>query len=112
MWRRWCARRSTARSAELTASPRSKTSARPAGAPGVKRLAAERCFGAIIDVQEFFLSQVGGRLVRSRIESNVANLARLLGYFRIPLVVTLERPVHYKGVLPKSIKRHLGDGAG
>jgi nicotinamidase-related amidase len=95
-----------------SASTRSKTSDRRASAGGVKRLAAGRCFGAIIDVQEFFLSQVGGRLARSRIESNVANLVRLLGYFRIPLVVTLERPVHYKGALPKSIKRHLDDGAG
>jgi nicotinamidase-related amidase len=94
-----------------SASTRSKTSDRRADTGGVKRLAAERCFGAIIDVQDFFLSQVGGRLARSRIESNVANLARLLGYFRIPLVVTLERPIHYKGALPKGIKRHLGDGA-
>jgi len=77
----------------------------------VKRIVPDECFGAIIDVQEFFLSQLGDRRVRSRIEVNTINLARLLGYFHIPLVVTLERPVYYKGQLPKALKRQLGDRA-
>jgi isochorismate hydrolase len=77
----------------------------------VKRIVPDYCWGAIIDLQEFFLSQVGNRLVRSRIETNTMNFARLLGYFRIPIVVTLERPIHYKGSLPKGLKKHLGDRA-
>ena len=76
----------------------------------VKRIAPDQCFGAIIDVQEFFLAQLDRR-VRSRIETNTANLVRLLGYFRIPIVVTLERPVERKGVLPDKIGKHLGDRA-
>jgi len=76
-----------------------------------KRISPDHCCGAIIDVQEFFLSQVGNRLVRSRIETNTMNFARLLGYFRVPIVVTLERPIYGKGSLPKGIKRHLGDRA-
>ena len=77
----------------------------------VKRIIPDQCCGALVDVQEFFLSQVGNRLVRSRIEANMTNLARLLGYFRIPIVVTLERPVYYKGALPKGLKKQLDDGA-
>jgi Isochorismatase family len=77
----------------------------------VKRISRDHCWGAIIDVQEFFLSQVGNRLLRSRIEKNTMNFARLLGYFRVPIVATLERPIYDKGPLPKGIKRCLGDGA-
>src|SRR3984893_11600483 len=73
-----------------------------------KRIVPDHCFGAIIDVQEFFLSQVGGRL-RPKIETNTKNFARLLGYFRVPIVVTLERPVEQKGSLPKAICNHLDD---
>ena len=76
-----------------------------------KRIIPDHCFGAIIDVQEFFLAQVGSRLVRSRIEKNMMNFGRLLGYFRVPLVVTLERPLYYKGSLPRGLKRQLGNGA-
>jgi nicotinamidase-related amidase len=75
-----------------------------------KRIVRERCCGVIVDVQEFFLSQVDKRL-RSRIEANARNLVRLLGHFRIPTIVTLERPVDRKGSLPREIGRHLGDRA-
>jgi nicotinamidase-related amidase len=67
--------------------------------------------GAIIDVQEFFLSQAGNRLFRSRIETNTGNFARLLGYFKVPIVATLERPVDDKGQLPKRIQAQLGSQA-
>ena len=77
--------------------------------PG-KRIAVDDCWGAIIDYQEFFLSQTENRL-RARIRANARNLVRLLGYFRIPIVATLERPVYRKGSLPKEIKAHLGDQA-
>lgn len=76
----------------------------------VKRIAADDCWGAIIDYQEFFLSQAKNRL-RSRIRANTMNFVRLLGYFRIPLVVTLERPIYRKGSVPKEISAHLSDRA-
>ena len=78
--------------------------------PAVKRIAADRCCGVIIDLQDFFLSQVDRRL-GSRIKTNTGNLVRLFNYFRIPIVVTLERPVDFKGLLPKEIGKHLGDRA-
>src|SRR2546423_2222740 len=71
-----------------------------------RRIAASDCLGMIIDVQEFFLSQVDRRL-RSRLKNNIRNFARLLRYFRVPTVVTLERPVEHKGSLPKEIGKHL-----
>jgi nicotinamidase-related amidase len=67
-----------------------------------------RCCGVIIDLQEFFLSQVGKQL-RSRIKTNTRNFARLLAYFAIPTVVTLERPLDQKGSCPKEINKYLGD---
>ena len=73
--------------------------------PMIKRIVADRCWAALIDVQEFFLSGVSDS--RSRVETNTANFARLLGYFRIPTIVTLERPLHDKGPLPKQIKNEL-----
>jgi isochorismate hydrolase len=73
-----------------------------------KRIVRDRCWGAIIDVQEFFLAQLGDRTLRARIEANLANFARLLDYFRIPLVATLERPVHRKGRVPARLKK-LGE---
>ena len=76
----------------------------------VKRIVADRCCGVIVDVQGFFLAQVDKRL-RSRIKTNTGNLVRLLNHFRIPVVVTLERPVDLKGSLPKEIGKHLGDHA-
>ena len=42
-------------------------------------------------------------------KTNIKNFARLLGYFRIPIVATLERPVDQKGSLPKEINKHLSD---
>src|SRR5262249_28546401 len=71
-----------------------------------KRIAVDRCCGLIIDVQEFFLSQIDTRL-RSKLETNIKIFARLLGYFRAPMVATLERPVDQKGALPKEIAKHL-----
>jgi nicotinamidase-related amidase len=75
-----------------------------------KRIVPDHCLGAIIDVQGFFLSQVNKRL-RSKIRTNTKNFARLLGYFRIPVVVTHERPVDDKGTLPQEIRKRLGDRA-
>jgi nicotinamidase-related amidase len=75
-----------------------------------KRIVPDHCWGAIIDVQEFFLSQIDKRL-RSRITTNTKNFARLLGYFRVPIVATLERPVDGKGSLPEEISTHLSDMA-
>lgn len=72
-----------------------------------KRIVAGRCCGAIIDVQAFFIAQAGkGR--GPKIKANAKNFARLLGYFRIPTIVTLERPIARKGGVPPEIKRDLG----
>lgn len=76
----------------------------------VKRIASDRCCGVLIDFQGFFLAQVDKRL-RSRIKTNTSNLVRLLNYFHIPIVVTLERPVDGKGPLPKDINKHLNERA-
>jgi nicotinamidase-related amidase len=74
----------------------------------VKRIVANRCCGVIVDLQSFFLSQVDKRL-GARIKTNTGNLIRLLNHFRIPVVVTLERPVDFKGTLPKEIGKHLSE---
>jgi hypothetical protein len=71
-----------------------------------KRIAVDRCCGLIVDVQEFFLLQIDKRL-RSKLETNIKNFARLLGYFRVPMIATLERPVDQKGALPKEIDKYL-----
>jgi nicotinamidase-related amidase len=73
----------------------------------VKRIVADQCCGLIVDVQGFFLSQLDAR-ARAGIEANTANFVRLLGYFRIPLLVTLERPVDMKESLPEEIAGELG----
>ena len=75
-----------------------------------KRIGVDRCCGLIIDVQEFFLSQIDTR-PRSKLEINIKNFARLLGYFRIPMVATLERPVDQKGALPREIAKHVSEDA-
>ena len=75
-----------------------------------KRIAVDRCWGLIIDVQEFFLSQIDTSL-RSKLETNLANFARLLGYFRVPMVATLERPVDKKGALSREIAKHASGDA-
>jgi nicotinamidase-related amidase len=72
-----------------------------------KRIVSDRCCGLIVDMQGFFLSQLDAR-ARGFIEANTANLVRLLGYFRIPLVATLERPLAMKGGLPGEIEHELG----
>ena len=76
----------------------------------VKRVVASRCCGVIVDLQGFFLSQVDRRL-GARIKTNTAHLVRLLNHFQIPIVVTIERPVDFKGTLPKEIGKHLNEGA-
>jgi nicotinamidase-related amidase len=75
-----------------------------------KRIVVDQCWGLLIDVQEFFLAQTDERL-RSKIETNTKNFARLLGYFRIPMVATLERPVDQKGSLSKEIDKYLRGAA-
>jgi isochorismate hydrolase len=75
-----------------------------------KRIAVGRCWGLIIDVQGFFLSQIDTSL-RSKLETNIENFARLLGYFRVPMVATLERPVDQKGALPSEIAKHVSGNA-
>ena len=69
-----------------------------------RRIVPDHCVGAVIDVQEFFLAQLGNRAQRAKIETNLVNFARLLAYFRIPIVATLERPVFRKGRLPERLK--------
>jgi hypothetical protein len=73
----------------------------------VKRIIVESCCGAVIDYQDFFLSQVEPRR-RSKLRTNMRNFARLLSYFRVPVVATLERPVYAKGAVPDDIKPYLG----
>src|SRR5215472_2706609 len=75
-----------------------------------KRIAVDRCCGLIIDVQEFFLSQIDTSL-RSKLETNIKSFARLLGYFRVPMVATLERPVDQKGALSSEIAKHVSGDA-
>jgi isochorismate hydrolase len=75
-----------------------------------KRIVPDRCFGAVIDVQDFFLAQLGNRTLRTRIETNLLSFARLLAYFRIPMIATLERPVLRKGRVPQRL-RPLGETA-
>lgn len=72
------------------------------------QIVPSRCCGVIIDVQDFFLSQAGEG-VRCKIITNTGSFARLLAYFRIPIVVTLERPVDQKGSCPREMMKYLGD---
>ncbi len=71
-----------------------------------RRIVPDQCLGIIIDVQKFFLSQAVGRAPLTA-TLNISNFARLLGYFRIPVVVTLERPIDAKGGLPDEINGQL-----
>ncbi len=75
-----------------------------------KRIVSDQCLGLIIDVQAFFLRQVEKRR-RPKLETNISNFVCLLGHLKIPVVVTLERPVAQKGALPKWIGKHLNDPA-
>ena len=72
-----------------------------------KRIETEQCCGALIDVQRFFLSQVDKRL-RSRLTANTKNFVRLLDYFQIPLIVTIERPIDQKGRLAQGDRQAPG----
>jgi hypothetical protein len=72
-----------------------------------RRVIAESCAGAIVDVQDFFLAQLDGPDARAKMEANLVSFARLLGYFRIPIVATLERPVEFKGALPDALTAQL-----
>ncbi len=78
--------------------------------PTVKRIAADRCCGVIIDLQGYFLAQIDRRL-RSKIKTNTGNFVRLLNYFQIPIVATLERPLDIKGSMPNDIRKHLNNRA-
>lgn len=71
-----------------------------------RRIARDRCCGVIVDVQDFFLAQIDKRQ-RGRIKTNTANFVRLLNYFQIPIVLTIERPIDIKGTLPDEIGMHL-----
>jgi hypothetical protein len=71
-----------------------------------RRVLADQCLGVIIDVQDFFLAQLEPRF-QSRLKNDIKSFARLLGYFRVPILVTLERPVEQKGKLPPEIGKHL-----
>jgi len=71
-----------------------------------KYIVCDSCCAAIIDVQPLFLSKVDKRL-RAKLKTGLANFVRLLDYYNIPIVVTLERPVGEKGELPIEIKRRL-----
>jgi Isochorismatase family len=75
--------------------------------PGPKRVRLDQCCGAIIDYQDFFVAQVGPRN-RSRLRKNMHHFVRLLAYFRLPTIVTVERPVYRKGAVPEHIKAALG----
>jgi nicotinamidase-related amidase len=76
----------------------------------MNRIVVGQCCGALIDVQEFFLAQLA-EPERARIVAGSRSLVRLLGFFRIPLLVTLERPVERKGALPGEIAAQLGPRA-
>jgi len=76
----------------------------------VRRIVPDRCCAVIVDLQDFFLSQVDKRF-GFRIKANTGNLVRLLSYFQVPIVVTLERPVGLKGSLPKEIRKQLDNRA-
>jgi nicotinamidase-related amidase len=75
----------------------------------VQRIVVESCAGAVIDVQDFFLAQLEGEEARGRMEANLVNFARLLNYFRIPIIATLERPVRGKGPLPRALEAQLAE---
>ena len=73
-----------------------------------RRLDPDHCCGVIVDVQDFFLSQIDGDR-RRQILTNTRDFARLLSLFRIPVVATLEKPVETNGALPQQIGAELTD---
>jgi nicotinamidase-related amidase len=74
----------------------------------VKRIAIDKCCGVLIDYQDFFLAQTEPHL-RGRLQANTRNFVRLLGYFRIPTIATIERPIEHKGAVPEDIRACFGD---
>lgn len=72
----------------------------------VKRIAVDHCCGALIDYQDFFLGQTERR-ARSRLKANTKNFVRLLGYFKIPVIATVERSVEHKGSVPTELSAHF-----
>lgn len=72
-----------------------------------KRIDPTQCCGVVIDVQAFFLAQVERRR-RAVLTGGIGTLVRLFRHFKIPVIVTLERPLERKGLLPAEIGRHLG----
>ena len=76
-----------------------------------RRLAIDRCCGVLVDVQGAFLDQLDAPR-RDTIIRDTTNFARLLGFYKVPVVVTSEQPVDQKGTLPQEIAQHLGDLAG
>ena len=75
-----------------------------------KRLLIDQCCGVLLDIQDYFLDQLNTRR-RNKIVRDTTNFARLLGYYRIPVVVTSEQPIDQKGSLPREIAEHLSDPA-
>ena len=73
-----------------------------------KRLVIDRCCGVVVDVQGSFLDQLDTRR-RDKITRDTTNFVRLLGYYRVPVVVTSEQPVDQKGSLPQAIAERLSD---
>ena len=80
------------------------------GMTGSKRIVADQCCGAIIDYQDGFLEQLEPRS-RARLGRNMESFTRLLAYWRIPTIFTLERPVDRKGAAPADMKATLGSAA-
>src|SRR5262249_60780429 len=60
--------------------------------------------------EQFSYTTLHPRLA-SNLETKQKNSPRLLGYFRVPMVATLERPVDQKGALPKEMAKHLSGDA-
>jgi nicotinamidase-related amidase len=73
-----------------------------------KRIDVEHCCGLIIDVQDSFLSQLDGYR-RTKILLSTKDFAHLLGLFKIPIVVTLEKPIDKNGASPQEISEELND---
>jgi nicotinamidase-related amidase len=72
------------------------------------RIDPDQCCGVIIDVQDYFLSQLD-RHRRKKVLWNTKDFARLLRLFRIPVVATLEKPIEKNGALPREIDEELND---
>ena len=78
------------------------------GAQLTKRLDPEHCCGVIVDVQDYFLSQLDPDR-RTEILLGTKDFARLLGLLRVPVVATLEKPIEKKGGMPEEISEELND---